>query len=69
MKPRSTLEQIHLQKLNNDSRQIKTPIRYENTKQEVFVYQAGELVEYIDTRVINETNDRLVNLAEKPYKI
>lgn len=69
MKARSTLEQIHLQKLNNDSRQSKSPVRYENPKQEVFIYEAGELVAYTDTRVINELDDRLVNLAEKPYKI
>lgn len=69
MKSRPTLEQMHLSDLSRQSRKSEIPIRYQNNKQEVFVYEDGELTSYIDTRVINEHDDRLVNLAEKPYKL
>ena len=69
MKSRSTLEQMHLTSLANESKKSETFIRYENNKKEVFIYENGELISYIDTRVINELDDRLVNLAEKPYKL
>ncbi len=44
------------------------PARYENKNGESFLYVAGKLARYTDTRVINEFDDRLVNLREDPFR-
>lgn len=42
-------------------------VMYTSDKNEVFVYEKGELVEYADTKVIDFETDKLVNLAQDPY--
>jgi hypothetical protein len=68
MRNRDSLEQMHLTTLAKQSKRQIDSIRYENSDHEVFEFQDGELICYTDTRVINEHDDRLVNLAERPFK-
>lgn len=42
-------------------------VMYTNDKNEVFIYEMGQLVEYADTKVIDFETDKLVNLAQDPY--
>lgn len=68
MKSRPLSEQIELNA--HKALSLKTPdiIRYTNDKNEIFVFEDGELVSYTDTRVIHEFDDRLVNLAAEPLR-
>jgi hypothetical protein len=69
---RTKLEINKLQELAIESMKIDMGtdearvIEWQNKIGEIFVFQAGELIGYTDTRVIHHEDDGLVNLAAEP---
>lgn len=65
---RKQTENYKLQSLAIESMNQDSPVSWKNSLGEIFVYEAGELIEYTDTRVIHHEDDGLVNLREEPLE-